>query len=671
MNRTLRVIAAVLFIAIIMFSAISICQTIGRSMRLDVTEDKRNTLSEGTKEILAKIDQPITIKLYYSRTVALKAPDWIQALSNHYLFVRSLLQEYEAMSNGMIKLEFIDPRQYSQDETDAEDRYGLEGFPLPGPEKGETEKFFFGLVVETQFGNVEKIPFMAPNRQNLVEYEITRAIDTAITPAKKKIGILSSLAVTGGDQYQAYMMRRQPQPPWLLMRFLEQQYEVVKVDPKTDKIADDIDMLLIIHPKKLEDKTLLAIDQFVLSGKKTLVFIDPYAEADQPQQPQQPMMMPPQGPRNSDLEPLLKTWGLEMPQDTYAADPTLAGLRAWWKQGRMMRASRDEDEQPITYLNLEGSCLNDKCAITAYLNDFRMYFSGVLKEVPGRSKDIELIPLLSTTKEGSTIHADSSQVQNQFQWADLDKDFLKGTKPVHMGYLLRGEFKTAFPKGIEIKSESEDKNSSEGNEEKTETKPAKKMPQLTEGKDCAVVVVADVDCIYDLNLIRRNNYGQYALTENISFLQNALEFLSGSEALIQIRNRGGTRRFTKVDKIEKQAKEETEKEENRIRKQLEEIEKKRSESVQLKLDQAGGLSLQLDSEKLQQAEQERNQKYLELERELRDTMNSRREKIEHLGTRVKLVNLITAPGIILIIAIVLGIYRNVKRRRYISHGSDA
>ena len=671
MNRTLRVIVAVIFIAIIMFSAISICQTIGRSIRLDVTEDQRNTLSQGTKIILAKIEQPITLKLYYSRTAALKAPDWIQALNNHYLFVRSLLQEYEAISDGMIKLEFIDPRQYSEDETDAEKRYGLDGFPLPGPEKGETENFFFGLVVETQFGNIEKLPFMAPSRQNLVEYEITRAIDTAITPAKKKIGVLSSLSVTGGDPYQAYMMRRQAQPPWLLVRFLRQQYEVEKIDPKTDKIADDIDMLMVIHPKDLEDKTLLAIDQFVLSGKKALVFIDPFAEADQPQQPQQPMMMPPQGPRNSSLEPLLKSWGLQMPRDTYAADASLAGLRAWWKRGRMKGMPREQDEQPIAYLNLEGSSLSGKCVITAYLNDFRMYFSGVLKEVTGRSEDIELIPLLSTSKEGSTIQADSFKVQNQFQWAELARDFIKGARPVHMAYMVRGKFKTAFPGGIEIESESEDQENSDDQKGAKETKTEKKMPERTEGDDCTVIVVADVDCIHDWNLVRMNNFGQYSLTENVSFLQNAIEYLSGSEALIQIRSRGKARRFTVVDEIEKKAKEETEKEEARIRKQLEEIEKKRSESMKLKLDQAGGLSLELDSEKLQQAEQERSQKYLELEQELRDTLNARREKIEALGDRVKLMNLISAPGIILVIAIVLGIYRNVKRRHYISHASDA
>lgn len=674
MNRTLRVILAVVLVSIIMFSAISICQTIGHSVRVDVTEDHRNTLSEGTKTILSKIEQPLTLKLYYSRTAALRAPDWIQALGNHYLFVRSLLREYEAISKGMIRLEIIDPRQYSQEEAEAEKQYGLEGFPLPGPEKGEKENFFFGLVVETQFGNIEKIPFLSPSRQNLLEYEITRAINTAIAPTKAKLGILSSLSVAGTNPYMAYMMQqqgRQPQPPWILHYLLQQQYEIEEIDPKTDTIADDIDMLLVIHPKDLEKKTLFAIDQFVMSGRRAMIFIDPFAEADQPQEPQQPMMRMSKVPRNSNLTRLLSNWGLQMPQNTYAADKTLAGLQTWWKQDRRMRTSWQNPNVPsVAYLNLEGTNLNNMCPITAHLSNFRMYFSGVLKETSEQSKNIERIPLLSTTKEGSTIQADSSQVENPSSWPTLNNDFIKGTQPEHMAYLVQGKFKTAFPSGIESETDDDADSDQEGKKSR-EDKPEKKMPKYTEAEDCTVVVVADVDCIHDLNLIQKDSYGQYSLTDNISFVQNAIEFLSGSEALIQIRSRGGMRRFTVVDEIERKAKEETEKEETRIRKQLEKIEEKRSESVQLRLNRAGGMSLELDSEKFQQAERERSQKYLELEQELRDTMNARREKIENLGNRITLMNLISSPGIILIIAITLGIYRNVKRRHYISHASDA
>jgi ABC-2 type transport system permease protein len=673
MNRTLKVILAVIFIVVIMFSAISICQNLGWPLRWDVTEDKRNTLSDGTKDILAKLDQPIKMKLYYSRTAALKAPDWIGALNNHYLFVRSLLQEYVAESDKKIELEIIDPRQYSQDEADAEKRYQLAGVPLPGPEKGEIEKFFFGLVVQTQFGSVEKVPFFDPGRQNLVEYQISQTIELAINPSKKKIGILSSLEVMGTDPYMAYMMRqqgRQAQQPWWIVEMLKQQYEVEKVEADTGAIGEDIDMLLVIHPKDLEEKTLFAIDQFVLSGKKAMVFVDPFAEIDRPQQ-QMMMAQAPQA-QSSHLDPLLESWGLSMPKDVYAADDALVGLRAWWRGREAMR------EQSVGYINLEGACLSRQSPITTHLGHLRMFFSGVLKPVGDENKDIDLKPLLSTTAGGNELKVAAPEVRNHFTWKNLNRQFAKGDKPVHMAYLVTGKLRTAFPDGIEVEDETDSDEDNETGEtksgvdkDKEQDKP-RKMPKLTEADNCTVVVVADVDVIYDFNLARVDNFGRpYELTENLSFLHNAIEVLSGSSELIRIRSRGNMeRRFVKVDKIEQQAQQETANKEADIRKKLEEIEKKRSESMQLKMEE-GNMMLQLDPEKFQQAERERSDTYLELERQLRETMNDRREKIENMGDRIKLLNLISAPGIILIIAMVLGIYRNVKRRYYISHASDA
>ncbi|MBN1845566.1 MAG: Gldg family protein [Sedimentisphaerales bacterium] len=670
MNRTQRTILAIFFILVIMFSALSICQNLGRPLRWDVTEDNRNTLSDGTRAILAKLDQTIKIKLYYSRTAALKAPDWIQALNNHYRFVRSLLEEYQVQAKGMIDLEIIDPRQYSQDEADAENRYQLSAIPLPGPEKGEIENFFFGLVVQTQLGAVQKIPFFDPRHQNLVEYEVSRAIDMAVTATRTKVGILSSLPVVGQDPYMAYMMRQQgraPQQPWWIVQLLKQQYEVESVDTDADAIPDDINILLVIHPKDLPLKTQLAIDQFVLAGKRAMVFVDPFAEADRPQQNPQMMMPQPEHSQSSNLPELLKAWGLRMPADTYAADLALSGLRPWWRGRFAMQY------QPVTQLNLEGKCLNDQSVITAYLGAMRVFFSGVLEEVPDRSDLITLTSLLRTTPAGSTVQAAPFEVQNPSGWMDMNREFLPGSKPVVMAYLARGTFTTAFPEGIPAeKSDADDDAADENEGKKDEAAGGRIMPKIRQGQHCAVMVVADVDCIYDINLVKADNFGRpYELTENVAFMQNAIEALGGSDELIAIRSRGNMeRRFARVDRIEQQATEQTAKKEAEIKQKLEAIDKKQSESMKLKLEQ-GNLMLDLDAEKYQQAERERGRTYLELERQLRETRNARRERIEQMGDRIKMANLLTAPGIILLIAIGLGIYRNAKRRQYISHASDS
>ena len=198
MNRTVRVIIGVILVLVIMFSAISICQNIGKPVKVDVTEQNLYTLSDGTRAIISKLNQPVRVKLYYAKTAAMKGSDQIQYFNNYYRFVKSLLEEYAAVSKGMIDLQIIDPRPFSEEEVQAL-RYGLQRFPIT-----EEESFFFGLVVQTQFGVEKTIPLFSPDRQNFVEYDISYLIDTAITRQKTKIGILSSLPVMGQQRKWLY-----------------------------------------------------------------------------------------------------------------------------------------------------------------------------------------------------------------------------------------------------------------------------------------------------------------------------------------------------------------------------------------------------------------------------------------------------------------------------------
>ncbi|HCO96748.1 MAG TPA: hypothetical protein DIU00_22885, partial [Phycisphaerales bacterium] len=312
------------FVLVIIFSAISICQNIGEPLKIDITDQGLYTLSDGTKAILAKLNQPIRARLYYAKTAALKGPDQIRFFNNYYEFVRALLEEYVTTSKGMVELEVIDPRPFTDDEEQAL-KYGLRRFPIT-----EEESFFFGLVVQTQFGVEKSIPFFSPERQNFLEYDISYLIDTAVTRQKKKIGVLSSLSVMGDDVsgYMAQMMMRQgqqPKPAWTFVEQLRKQYEVKTVATDVNDI-NDVDILLVIHPKNLPEKTLFAIDQYVLKGGRTIVCVDPHSFADRP--PQMQMQMQMQHDSSSDLNSLLRTWGLEMPAQTFAGDRSLASLAA-------------------------------------------------------------------------------------------------------------------------------------------------------------------------------------------------------------------------------------------------------------------------------------------------------------------------------------------------------
>ncbi|TFG48184.1 MAG: hypothetical protein E4H40_05125, partial [Candidatus Brocadiia bacterium] len=352
MNRTIKAVTGVIFVFIITFSAISICQNISRSLKADITDQKIYTLSKGTKGILGKLSQPIKIRLYYAKTAAMKASDQIRYFNNYYDFVRTLLEEYVQAGNGMVDLEVIDPRPYSEDEVQAL-RYGLKRFPIT-----QEESFFFGMAVVTQFGVEKVIPFFSPDRQNFVEYDISYLIDTAITRQKRKIGVLSSLPVMGDDtsDYMVQMMRMQgqePKGPWGIVQQLEQQFDVKRVNSDVDKI-EDVDILLVIHPKALAEKTQFAIDQFVLKGGRTIVCLDPHCLIDQPKRTM--FQNQTEQTQRSELNTLLKSWGLEMPAETFAGDRDLALMTS--------RGGNQLPEKMIGCLGLNNECFNRDIAMT-------------------------------------------------------------------------------------------------------------------------------------------------------------------------------------------------------------------------------------------------------------------------------------------------------------------
>jgi len=671
MSRTIRAIVGAVLVLVIAFSGISICQNIGRRWKLDVTDQKLYTLSDGTKSILGKLNQPLKVKLFYAKTAALKGPDQIRFFNNYYEFVRALLEEYVAASNGTVQLEVIDPRPFSDDEEQAL-RLGLRRFPIT-----QEENFFFGLVVQTQFGVEKTIPFFSPDRQNFVEYDISYLIDTAITRQKKRIGIMSSLPVMGQEVsgYMAQMMRmqnQQPKPPWTIVEHLRKQYEVTEVATDVDDI-NDVDLLVVIHPKDLPEKTQFAIDQFVLKGGRTIVCVDPHCMADQPQR--NPMQMTAQK-QSSDLSRLLRTWGLETAPNTFAGDRSLLLSTP---MGQNQRA-----EPLMGFLGLTPACFNQDTAITADLNQVRVLFAGVLNEIalpgakgtgadpnqPGDAgQTIRRTPLLTTTERGNSWSVSSSFELMFPDPAKLMGHFMDGNKPVAMGYLVTGHFQSSFPEGIEVEVPAEgDQAEDDPNGPTMVTRQATGLTEAAE--DCAVVVFSDVDFLWDqLAYVSYGPFGKAPAGDNSALLINAVEDLSGSGDLISIRSRGNFRRpFTVVDKIEQEAEQETADEMALINLQIEGF----NQELQTLVAGAQGEDQQeVIGSAIVENKRKLEVRIREAERQLREVKAKRREQIEDLGQSLRMLNMAAVPGVIMLIAVVLGIWRGVRKRHYISHASDA
>ena len=444
MNRTTRAILGIFFIAVIAVAAIYLCQNLGKQVRLDITERKLYTLSDGTKEILADLKQPITLKLFYTKTAAMKATDQIRYYNNYYTYVKALLQEYEAQAGGNIILEVIDPRPYSDEEL-AAIRFGLRRFNIT-----EDESFFFGMVLQTQFGVTKTIEFFSPDRQKSVEYDISYLIDTAITRQKTRLGILSSLPLMGDSEYMLRMKQMQGQQgkrKWGIVAHLEKQLEVSEILADTDQITD-IDLLLVVHPKQLPEKTLFAIDQFVLRGGRAIVCVDPHCISDPPDRQQQFGSAPHNA--GSNMPELLRAWGLEMPVMTFAGDRSLAVT------GAMNPNRRPEKILSIMKLTSAKNCFNAENPITANLGEVSTVFGGVLKtlEQDENSPALKYEPLLTTSKEGNSWKIENPYELMNPNYGDFMRRFRDGTKPVVMAYIVTGHFKTAFPEGIHVPDEA-------------------------------------------------------------------------------------------------------------------------------------------------------------------------------------------------------------------------
>jgi ABC-2 type transport system permease protein len=661
MNRMTKAILAIFFIAVITISLISITRQIGKSLRLDITDQKLYTLSDGTRQILNGLKQPITVKLFYSQTASTKALDQIRFFTNYYEYVRAVLEEYVSQSKGMVKLEVIDPRPYTEEEM-AAIRYGLKQFNI-----SQEEKFFFGLVVQTQFGVTKTIEFFTPDRQIFVEYDISSLIDTAMTRQKSRVGILSSLPVIGDDAsgYMAYMMKmqgQQPRPAWGLVQQLKEKYEVSSIPADTEKISD-IDILMVIHPKKLPDKTLFAIDQYILNGGRTMIFTDPHCIADRPS-PQAQMDSQPS--MESNLEPLFKTWGMEMPPMTFAGDVALA------EEGALSPNSRAEKILGILTLTKKEKCFNSDSPVTAMLNTVTVMFPGVLKKLPAQSDgkaplDIQYAPLIKTTSKGNEWKVGNRDELMSPDYAEFLRRFRDGTEPVVMGYMLTGKFKSAFPNGVEF----EEKPAQNDSRNAAKQPPVKKkLTGIAEAKEsCAVAVFADVDFISDLVAYRNHPlFGTMVIGDNSSLVLNTLDDLSGSTALMAVRSRGSySRPFERVDKIEQEAAARTTQKETEIQAQIKGFEKELNEKL-ASLDQKEN---ELINKTILTEKRDIELKLREAEKNLRDVKMSKVQQIEKLGVQIKNFCMLPGPALVLVLAVGLGLRRSFKRRNYISHASDS
>ena len=597
-------------------------------VRVDMTREKAFTLSAGTKAILRKLDTPVKIRFYCTQSET-ATPETVY-LKDYARKVEDLLHEYQQVAGKNLTVEKFDP----QPDSDAEDSArldGLEAQPLQG-----VGNFYLGLAVSLADQRVA-LPFLQPNREKQLEYDITRAIARVFAPEKPTVGILSALPVFG-EPGNPMMMQQLGQPggtpPWTLIGQLKQDFNVKRIEMTADKIDDDVNVLVVIHPKDISDRMQFAIDQFVLRGGKLIAFLD--AQSAIAMRQSNPMAGGEMAGASSSLDKLLKAWGIQFDAGKVVADLNFK---------MQLRGQNGQPAEAPAFLALTPDGINREDIVTSQIDNLWLPMSGAFtgEPAPGLKETV----LLNSTKEAELVDG---------FMAGLGGDsILNGFKPTGVNYKLAirltGKFKTAFPEG-EPKANSSDTND-----------VAKVNAALQESKmETSVVLFGDSDLLADDFSLRKTEtpFGTMVspMNANLDLAQNLVEQLAGDNNLIGVRSRASlSRPFTLVKKMEAEAEARGQAKITELQSSLQEAQAHLNELQAQKKDKDQRFILSPE----QSAEIENfRKKQAEVSKELKQAQKDLRKEVVSLETRLEWLNILAMPLGVTLVGIGMAVIKRKK-----------
>ena len=610
--------------AIILLSVNLIASVGLKNVKTDLTEDRLFTISDGTREVLRSIDEPITARLYFSRRLAELAPEQ----SRYFQRVKALFEQYRDLSGGKLQLTVLDPEPFS----DAEDRAvasGLRGVRL----NAEGEVGYFGLVATNSTDSTETVPYFAPDREAFLEYDVTKLVYNLANPKKRVVGLMSGLPLDGGETETP--MGKRPQKPWLIMSQIRELFEVRDVSQNVTAIPSGLDVLMVVQPTALTEEAAYAIDQYALKGGKVLVFIDPVSETNQL------AMLKSPGEGRKHLAKVLETWGVKFDGTKVAADI---------RHAKRVQFGRDQDSvtEFVAWLGFDQRNINKDDVLAAGIEVLNVASSGFLEKADGTKIDVQ--PLLQTSADAAVI--ESTKIGMGADPLGLLRSYVPGGKPLTLAARLSGETKSAFAGG---------KPGAEAAQKKDDEQSKPDANHTASGVINAIVV-ADSDLLADQFWVSRQDLlGQEATiptAHNAALVLSALENLSGSNALIALRGRGVNERpFTWVEELRRNAERQFREKEQALEARL-----KTAQDELAKLQTSGASGVVL-SQKEREATERFRAEMLETRRELREVKRALRSDIDALDGWLKFANIALVPLMIAFGGLGWAAVRNAGRKK--------
>jgi ABC-type uncharacterized transport system involved in gliding motility auxiliary subunit len=615
-------IAALITIAILANWLVSLTPVGNRG--IDFTENKVHTLSDGTKAIIGELDTEVVFRYYASRS-----SDYMpEQLKVHIRRVDDLLKEYSNISNGKLRIENFDP----QPDTDAEDSANLD--EISG-QRINDDNLYFGIAVSALDKKVT-IPFLIPENETLLEYQISKAISEVTTPVKPLVGIMSGMDLAGTP---AMMLGQQAQQPWVIYQQLKQSFELRDLGMKPGKIdPKEIKVLLLFHPAEITKEAEFAIDQYLLHGGTVVACLDAHSVAAQMTGGGNPMMGQPGTPTISTLPTLLPAWGVEFLSQKTLADPVHATTFGDGRKG-------------IAVLTLPQSAMPQKDnIITKNLESVSLFLPGAFK---------------ISAKEGITSNtlirsSQSAGFVDSMKASQLDPSLDNNVKPEGKAFdlvtFLSGNFKTAFPEG-KPKDPMADQAQEPSSTEKEET------PLKESAMPGNIFLIADIDAFFDRFAYSLQNFGGMQIADpingNAPLLFNLIDQAVGSPHLIGSRSRAATRRpFTVIQEMQTQF-------DKKVGSKIKELNAKREQAQQrlqeLQMKRRDSNSVNLTPE--QQAEYEKHLKdEVEYARQIREQEKDLRRQKDKLAGNVTLLNVAVMPVIVILFGLSLYAQRRSSTR---------
>lgn len=643
MNKaTLSTTGILLAVALFLAANLFVGSALGKA-RIDLTEEKLFTLSDGAHNIAAKIEEPVQLYLYFSEDAVSEEDPRRLDFGRR---VQDLLEEFARVSGDKITLEIIDPEPFS-DQEDQAIREGLQPVNLPNG-----DPFFLGVVGADTLDNREVIPYVNasdPTAERYLEYNVARMLHQLSTPDRPNVGVLSTLPMEGSPGNP--MAGQRGTPPWRILAELGRFFDVSSVAPNATEIDPTVDVMMVIHPRNLSAETKFALDQFVISGKPAMFFVDPHCENDQSEvDPNNPMagMF---GDKSSDLNDLFNAWGFEIVGSQVVADrDNCARVR----NPSSKPGALPDIEFPPLLLMREEAMAEENAAVSSLQMAFLPY-AGAIQQIQGGTTTLE--PLIQTSEE--TMLVDVGMIQGPPQAEEILRNFVAEKRRITVAARISGSAVSAFPNGLD---------GAQGDASALPDGSA--GPTLDENQgsigsgNIQVVVVADADLLADRNWIQEERlFGQLSLgwrkfTDNGDLTLNALEGLAGGEDLAGLRVRSKFHRpFEKFEEMQREAEQNYLDEQVALEAELKSFQDRINE---LQSEKSGDQRFILSPEQ-EIALEEAREKQVATRKKLRDVQLSLRKDVDKLQAELKALNIAGIPLLVLVVGIGVAISRSRNR----------